>query len=741
MALAPTQHSVDLLEAALGYGARGWPVIPVQPLGKKPHPMLGDDWPSKGSPHEATIRSWWSRDPNANIGIVCNERVGFVLDVDDADAIDFMPDIPETLTARTPSGGRHYVFRHPPGITIDNGNRGIVGWLKSRGYKPGVRGVDIRGARGQIVVAPSVRADGGHYEWVDLSVPIAPAPAWLLEAIRWRPPLRVVSGAPAERRRDLSAYKRAAIDGEARELAATPEGSRGHRAYAAAAALGSLGLSLGETEAELVPACDRNGLVAKDGLNRVRREIARGWEKGHAEPRAEPTEPIGSVPAVRRDEEPPHPADADGGGTVEPVLIGRRRGIEWVKVYPDNHPKRAGQPISCIENTKAMLDHYGARVGFNLMTHREDLDAGPYLDDAAAERRGNAARAQFRMWARKHGISSSKPLDDHLEILIATNPYHPVADWIRSQPWDGVDRIEPLFASLTLDREWARDPANVDHARRVLKAWLVTGAMAAMLPHTAREGIAAQGVLVLQGDQGTGKTRWIMSLVPAGLGWAQESVMIDPASRDSREAATRCWLSELGEIDATFRKADIAALKGMLTQRVDTYRKAYDRAPEEIARRTFFAASVNERNFLADETGSRRFWSLPIAGTNPKHGIDLQQLWAQAAALAEADPDCVWLTEPESQKLREVNAAFDVVDPMWETVARLYEVGDEAAPWLSLDEIKRQVDDSRSWSVSDGRHLARVLKNRLRAPTRVSRGYTQYRIIRRPAEPSDGQSP
>lgn len=406
--------------------------------------------------------------------------------------------------------------------------------------------------------------------------------------------------------------------------------------------------------------------------------------------------------------------------------------IRWPRPYPDDHAK-AGKPRPCLENTQAMLEHYGIKVAFNLMTHREEVDA-PI--EVAAERKANAGKAHIRELARMHGLSAGKALEDHLELIIAKTFYHPVANWICSKPWDEVDRIEALFASLTIEPEFLA--ANAAHARRILKAWVIIGAQAAMLPADVREGVAAQGVLVLQGPQGAGKTRWIMSLVPHGNGWAQESVMIDPSSRDSKEAATKSWLSELGEIDATFRKADIAALKGFLTQRIDTYRKAYDRAPEDIARRTFFAASVNEYGFLADETGSRRFWTLPVIATNPLHGIDLQQLWAQAAYLAQAEPDAAWLTGSETETLKAANAAFDAIDPIWESAARTLLVDDRAAHeanWMSLDDAKANIDKQRVWSVADGRHLARVLKNRMAAPTRISRGYTQYALQRRPRDP------
>lgn len=310
-------------DAAELYARRGWHVLPVAPGGKVP--ML-HDWPSQATSSLEAVRAWWGREPNANVGIVCDRAFGFVLDVDDPEALDFMPELPHTLTAKTPSGGRHYVFLHPAGADLDNGNKGLLGWLGTRGYKRTARGVDIRGSHGQIVVAPSVRADSTPYAWVDESAPIAPAPLWLLEAIRYEPPVpRIAGGAViTEPRRDLGAYKRAAVDGECRTLAEARPGSRGRAAYSAGAQLGSLGLTLGETESELVPMCERNGLVKTDGINRVRREIARGWEKGAANLRPEPADPRPvQVARVKAEAAPPmpdvpHPADLEDEDSDQP---------------------------------------------------------------------------------------------------------------------------------------------------------------------------------------------------------------------------------------------------------------------------------------------------------------------------------------------------------------------------------------------------------------------------------------
>lgn len=720
--------------AALDYARRGHRVLPVEPGGKVPHALVGKDWPKKATADVATVIQWWRTNPDANVGIVCDRAFGFVLDCDDLEALDFMPELPHTLTARTPSGGRHYVFLHPDGETLDNTSRGIMAWLKSRGYEPSGSGkVDIRGSRGQIVVAPSVRAGGLRYEWVDASAPIAPAPRWLLEAIHYTPPVRSITGGTiAEPQRDLGPYIRAAVDGEARELASAAEGMRGTKAYASGAALGSLGLSLGETERELLPACENNGLVGKDGINRVRREIARGWEKGAAEPRQPPED----RPGWRRPEDGP-PAYIVQGGPIDPPIppptdddapMRRRANANdppWASVYPPDH-QRAGQPTTCLANTRIMLDHHGAVCRVNLMSHKDEITIG--RSGAVTERASTVGIATIRELAREYGLNSGQALIDHLSIIMVERAVHPVADWIRSRPWDGVDRTEALLESLTMAPD-----SNRALALRMLRTWLATAARAALVPSDAQHGIAAQGILVLQGRQGTRKSSWVMSLVPPNSGWAKESVLLDPSDRDSVQRATEFWLVELGELDATFRKADIAALKAHITASTDTYRRAYAAASETVPRRTIYAATVNDQTFLVDETGSRRFWVLAVLACNPDHGIDLQQLWAQAATL---EVEGLYLKDDEQRASEDSNQAHEVIDPIWESLARVIEPSDSG--WMHLDEIAAAIDRDRSWSASDKRHLGRVLRNRMGASTRKLKGYTLFRVVRVAPDPGGG---
>jgi hypothetical protein len=181
-----------LLDAALWYAGLGLPVLPLHWIddqgrcscngkpGCKPgkHPLIPNGHLG-ATTDPGQIRRWWSRWPEANIGIPTGERSGLlVLDVD-ADDHGFTGlialqeehgQLPETLTVRTGGGGKHIYLKYPAGCEIRNS----VGRLGL--------GLDVRGEGGYIVAPPS-RTDKGSYEFLD-RLPSAEPPEWFLEAAR-----------------------------------------------------------------------------------------------------------------------------------------------------------------------------------------------------------------------------------------------------------------------------------------------------------------------------------------------------------------------------------------------------------------------------------------------------------------------------------------------------------------------------------------------------------------------------
>lgn len=285
--------------------------------------------------------------------------------------------------------------------------------------------------------------------------------------------------------------------------------------------------------------------------------------------------------------------------------------------WPDMGSK--GAPRNTIENLGHLLASYGIGVAYNVISKAIEIRI-PGVSFAVDNRLSNALSMISSLCAKNTMPVSA--VGDYVVLLADRNRRNPALDYIAEREWDGTDRIEELARTL--------DPHDPDLAALLLRRWLIGAAACALLD----DGFAMQGMLVLQGGQGLGKTTWLRSLFGDRLDLFRQGYQINPADRDSVKGAISFWGVELGELDATFRKADISALKAFVDRQQDTLRLPYMRAESTFPRRTAFCASVNELQFLRDETGNRRYWVVRCGpGFRAKHGIDVQQVWAQALAL------------------------------------------------------------------------------------------------------------
>ena len=179
------------LDYALRYYQAGWAVVPLHSVrkGRCTCPK-GADCPSPGKhpriptwrayqvqrPTAEEVRTWWSRWPKANVGVLTGSISGIIcLDIDGPEGLEALTArgyaLPPTAVSRT-ARGWHYIFRHPGGV-VPNAVKLLPG-------------VDLRADGGLFVAAPSVHASGRTYQWelTPDEAGIADPPAWLLEAIR-----------------------------------------------------------------------------------------------------------------------------------------------------------------------------------------------------------------------------------------------------------------------------------------------------------------------------------------------------------------------------------------------------------------------------------------------------------------------------------------------------------------------------------------------------------------------------
>jgi hypothetical protein len=305
-------------DAALGYASRGIPVLPLHyplPHHRDVQPVGGDRQlsgsaagtgcscrdPGCGQPakhplgslvphglHDATtnraqVLAWWTRHPQANIGLATGHRFD-VLDVDGpagAQAIRALAAdcglVSSGPLVRTGGGGWHY-YLAPTGL----GN-----------VRPqGLEHVDWRGRGGYVVAPPSRHASGHPYQWLpgrDLDVPPGKVPAALLERLDRRPPQRLtdlvelpdVGDGPGD------GYARAALAQELARVTAAPVGQRNRQLWESTRNLYNLvatgALDHRQVHKGLLEAAERCGLLAEEP-RQTRRTLASGRQVGLAHP-------------------------------------------------------------------------------------------------------------------------------------------------------------------------------------------------------------------------------------------------------------------------------------------------------------------------------------------------------------------------------------------------------------------------------------------------------------------------
>ena len=187
------------LKVALSYAERGWLVFPLwEPLSDgtcscdKPdcedagkHPRTPNGF-KDATTDEETIRGWWGKWPDANIGIRTGRESGLlVLDVDprhggDKSLAELEQDfgkLPHTTGSKTGDG--HHVFFAYPKDAVEVGCHANL--------RPGL---DVRGDGGFVVAPPSLHHSGATYAW-DASLhpdqtALADPPARLLDLIQSR---------------------------------------------------------------------------------------------------------------------------------------------------------------------------------------------------------------------------------------------------------------------------------------------------------------------------------------------------------------------------------------------------------------------------------------------------------------------------------------------------------------------------------------------------------------------------
>jgi len=220
-------------------------------------------------------------------------------------------------------------------------------------------------------------------------------------------------------------------------------------------------------------------------------------------------------------------------------------------------------------------------------------------------------------------ITGVQKVKDAMDLTVNKNAFHPVKDYLEALEWDGVERVDTLLVDYL-------GAADTPYTRAVTRKALV-----AAVTRIFRPGAKFDYVLTLVGKQGIGKSTIIKKL---GRQWYSDSFGT-VQGKESFEQIQGVWLVEIGEL-AGLKKAEMETIKHFISKQEDRYRVAYGRRTDNFPRQCVFFGTTNNRDFLRDPTGNRRFWPVDTMEHTPTKDTfkdltddEVGQVWAEAVEL------------------------------------------------------------------------------------------------------------
>lgn len=303
-----------------------------------------------------------------------------------------------------------------------------------------------------------------------------------------------------------------------------------------------------------------------------------------------------------------------------------------------------------ISGVAKSLEELGVTLRYNQLTKEAEVTGLPscYSNENAA----NVLPVYLMDYMRGCGYEgvNQQTVDDCLSCIADRNRFNPVAEYLEGGTWDGQDRFPAIYDILGVTAE---------NYQTYIRKWFMQ--CVALGLNSEDKPIGADGVLVLQGEQGLAKTSFfrIMSPFPR---WFVEGAVIDMRDKDTLINSLGGWITELGELDSTIKKEQMS-LKAFVTRPEDRIRAPYARTPTRAARRTSFCGTVNPEDYLRDETGSRRFWTIHVENIDkralfsmPRGFVD--QVWYQTYRMYQLNPNGFRLTDEEIKALQKDNQEF-----------------------------------------------------------------------------------
>ncbi len=621
--------------------------------GKHPNGKLVPQGVHDASRNFSIIREWYSKAPRSNWALRTGDPMpggGFLAILDEdprngsEESIVQFPDLPETVTQTSGSGGRHRLYRFPISPS-------------ARTLGPGL---DLQGASKYCVIAPSRHASGGQYHWNlgegpgEIDVPAAPD--WLVEG---------TSPAAPRPEQDTADTARETVLGELFTLAGRagalmPNGNllvncpnsdnhsdaRGKGTDASCVILPPAGGSRFGAFS-----CKHSGCATlkwNEVLSMMPPEMVKAAQKKY------PIKLVAVSPNMTETHAPPRVWAPTNDWEEELKVM-----MAW-KTTKTGH-KPVPDIVNCISiltydpRWKDVLkfDEFSQVLRFTKPPQWHPDDAGKDQSDVWTDNDTTRLDAWMRRnWALE---LPNEKLREAVYVVGMRDSYNPLRDWLNQLEWDGTKRAETW-----LSRYLGAD--DTPYTRAAGKKWLISAVARGMKP-----GVKVDSLIVLEGGQGVGKSTALKTLAGGEKMFSDSPV--DLGSKDAFVSLRGRWFIELAELSSLSR-ADNEKAKAFFSSATDSYRPPYGRELVQVPRTVVFAGTTNLGQYLNDETGGRRYWPVKVGVIDIRSlEQDREQIWAEIVH-AFKNGETWWPSYQETPLFESEQLAREVSDAWHEDIHR-----------------------------------------------------------------------
>ena len=230
--------------------------------------------------------------------------------------------------------------------------------------------------------------------------------------------------------------------------------------------------------------------------------------------------------------------------------------------------------------------------------------------------------------------------------------FNPLEDFLYRLPgWDGKDRIRALAGLV---------PCTNPYWQELFYRWFLS-----MVAHwrgvDRQHGNSTSPLLV--GPQGYRKSTFCRIILPPELRFGYTDSIDFKSKQEAERYLGRFFLINIDEFDQ-INVSQQGFLKHLLQKPVANLRKPHGNTIREMRRYASFIGTSNQKDLLADPSGSRRFICIEvIAPIKTNATINYKQLYAQAME-AIYKGERYWLDDEDEKILKQTNREFEQASPL-----------------------------------------------------------------------------